>query len=439
MRRHPQRLLDIRRGERIPVALATACFCCLLVALMVLRPARDALGMQRGIETIRWLFVGTALLTLAVNPVFGWLVSRFSRTTFVSATYLFFALCLGGFYALLGLAPAAVGQTSGAVFYVWFSVANLFVTMVFWALMADRFTLEQARRLFAVIAVGGTVGAIIGPLLAGWLARPLGTPALLLVSIGFLLAGLGLAWAFVRQSAAMRTGAGTPGHAIIGGSAWAGFKAVFRSRYLAGIAAYIVIMTVMATFIYFTRLQLVAALESDTDLRTSLFAHIDVATQATTLLLQAFVAGHLMQRFGVPLVLALLPALAALGFIGLAISASLAMLVVFEASFRAAQRAFARPARETLYTVVTRADKYKSKAFIDTFVYRSGDVLGAQLEGAMARLGLAIGGLAAIAVPLALAWAALGVWLGREQQRLAGTPPGERRDTDSTTTPESTP
>src|SRR5574337_620849 len=268
-----QRVFNVRREELVPVVLAAAFFFCILTALMMMRPARDALGMQRGIEAVRWLFIGTALATLAVNPLFGWLVSRFRRLQFITATYVFFSLSLLAFYLLLELAPEAIGITSGQVFYVWFSVFNLFVTMVFWALMADRFTLEQARRVFALIAVGGTLGAIAGPALA-------------------VLLGVVMAWL-------------------------------------------------------------------------------------------------------------------------------LAMLVVFEATFRAIQRAITRPARETLYTVVSREDKYKSKAFIDTFVYRSGDVVGAQVEGGLGRLGMGLGTLAAVAVPLALVWALLGLWLGRTQQRLA--------------------
>src|SRR5690606_36357684 len=137
--------------------------------------------------------IGTVLVTLAVNPVFGWLVSRYRRMAFVTATYLFFAAGLVAFYGLLAAAPAAVGARTGQVFYVWFSVFNLFATMLFWALMADRFTLEQSKRLFGAIAVGGTLGAIFGPWLAGSLARPLGTPALLLVAAGFLVLALGAA------------------------------------------------------------------------------------------------------------------------------------------------------------------------------------------------------------------------------------------------------
>ncbi len=422
-----QRLFNLRRDELVPVLLAGLFFFCVLTALMMLRPARDALGMQRGIESVRWLFIGTALATLMVNPVFGWLVSRFRRLSFIAATYLFFALSLVGFFSLLVFTPQAVGERSGQVFYVWFSVFNLFSTMVFWALMADRFNLEQSKRFFALIAVGGTLGAIFGPWLASQLAQPLGTPALLLISAGFLLLAIVFAWLLARQQPAAREDATHPGNdptrAIIGGSAWAGLKAVFRSPYLGGIAGYVLLMTVMATLLYFTRLQMVAALGDDTDLRTTVFANIDMLTQIATLVIQAVIAGHLMKRIGVPLTLALLPLTAALGFIGLAMVASLAALIVFEATFRAVQRAITRPARETLYTVVSREDKYKSKAFIDTFVYRGGDVLGAQLEGGLARLGLGLAALASTAVPLAIVWALLGLWLGRRQQALASQAP----------------
>ena len=166
-----QRLADVRRDELAATLVAGLFFFCVLTALMVVRPAREALGMQRGIEAIRWLFLGTVVVTLLVNPLFGWLVSRYRRVAFVSTTYLVFAAGLLAFWALLVLAPAQVGERSGQVFYVWFSVFNLFATMLFWALMADRFSLAQSKRLFGVIAVGGTLGAIFGPWLASVLAQ----------------------------------------------------------------------------------------------------------------------------------------------------------------------------------------------------------------------------------------------------------------------------
>ena len=421
-----QKFANIRREELPSIVAAGAFFFCVLTALMVVRPARDALGMQRGIEEVRWLFQGTLVVTLLVNPVFGLLVSRFRRMVFISATYLFFAISLVGFFLVLVMAPQAVGDRTGQVFYVWFSVFNLFSTAVFWALMADRFSLEQSKRFFAVIAVGGTLGAIFGPWLAGTLAEPLGTPSLLLVSAGFLVLALAAAVAVARLQPAPTKPAGSgdvvaePASVetgVIGGSAWDGLRAIFRSRYLLGISGFALIVAVMATFLYFTRLQMVAELEATLDTRTALFANIDLITQVTTLITQLIVTGHLMKRVGVPITLALLPITAAFGFVGLAVSGSLAALIVFEAAFRAVQRGIMRPARETLFTIVRREEKYKSKAFIDTAVYRGGDSVTAWMEGAIGRLGMGLMGLAAFAVPLAVVWAALGIWLGRQQRQ----------------------
>jgi len=415
-----QRFLNVRRGEVAPLLVAAFYFFCVLTAIGVMRPARDAIGMRSGLDNIRWLFIGTAVVTLAVNPMFGWLVSRFRRLVFIAATYLFFAASLVGFYVLIEMVPGAVGEVSGRVFYIWYSVFNLFSTMLFWALMADRFSLEQSKRLFGAIAVGGTVGAIVGPALASMLARPLGAAALLLVSASFLCLGVFAAWLVTRlqpsvQAEGAPASAASLDRAVIGGSAWQGIGRVLQSRYLSGISLYVLLMTVVATFIYFTRLNMVAALGQDTDLRATALARIDTITQTATLLLQLVVTGHLMKRFGVAVALTVLPVVASLGFVGLAIASSFAMLIVFDAFFRAIQRAITRPARETLFTVVSREDKYKSKAVTDTFVYRGGDLLGAWIPVWLGPLGLGLIGLASAVVPLAAVWGMLGLWLGRRQ------------------------
>jgi AAA family ATP:ADP antiporter len=419
-----QRFFQVRKGEGAAVFTSALSFFFILTALMVIRPARESLGMRRGIEAVRWLFIGTAVVTLAVNPIFALLVSRYRRIVFITATYLFFALSLVGFYLLLVGAPTAIGEVSGMVFFVWFSVFNLFSTMVFWALMADRFSLEQSKRLFGVISVGGTLGAIAGPWLASQLAGRLGTAGLLPVAATSLGMAVVAAWTVTRlQSRSLDAAADSSAprevddRAIIGGSAWQGFRAALRSPYLLGISGYVLILTVISTFIYFTRLQMVAALGSDLDMRTSVFARIDLYTQLTTLVLQTLVTGQLMKRLGVHVTLALLPAMVSFGFVGLAVSASLAALIVLQAAFSAMQRAIVRPARETLFTVVSREDKYKSKAFIDTFVYRVGDVVGSQVEGLLGRLAMGLAGLVTVTVPLAIVWGVLGVWLGRAQQQ----------------------
>jgi len=417
-----QTFTNVKRQEVLPTLVAGLFFFCILSALMVVRPAREALGMQRGIEAIRWLFLATLLVTLLVNPLFSLLVSRFRRLVFITTTYSFFAVGLLCFYALLTLSPAHVGAISGQVFYVWFSVFNLFATMLFWALMSDRFSKEQSQRLFAAISLGGTLGAMFGPWLASMLAKPFGTPLLLLIAAGFLMGAVASAWWLSHLKGevmydALNDTQIEAEQAIIGGSAWEGFTAVMRSPYLLGISAYVLILAIVATLLYFTRLQMVAALSLDTDTRTAAFARIDLYTQAATFILQAFLTSHLIKRFGIALTLALLPITVALGFIGLALLGSLAALIAFEASFRAVQRGIMRPARETLFTTVPRAERYKAKAFIDTFVYRGGDALGAQTEGLLGRLGMGLAGLAWFAVPLAVIWMSLGLWLGYTQNK----------------------
>lgn len=415
-----QTFTNIKRQELLATFVAGLFFFFILSALMVVRPAREALGMQRGIEAIRWLFMATLLVTLLVNPLFSLLVSRFRRLVFITATYSFFSLGLLFFYGLLTLTPAHIGAVSGQVFYVWFSVFNLFATMLFWALMSDRFSKEQSQRLFAAISLGGTLGAMFGPWLASVLAKPYGTPLLLLIAAGFLMCAVASAWwlTHIKNENPQRNNEEPDAdHAIIGGSAWEGFSAVIRSPYLLGISVYVLILAIVATLLYFTRLQMVAALALDTDTRTQAFAQIDLYTQAATFVLQAFLTSHLIKRFGIAFTLALLPLTVAFGFIGLAVLGSLAALIAFEASFRAVQRGIMRPARETLFTTVPRAERYKAKAFIDTFVYRTGDALGSQTEGMLGRLGMGLAGLAWFAVPLAVIWMSLGLWLGYTQAK----------------------
>lgn len=416
-----QTFTNVRRDELSRTLVAGLFFFFVLSALMVVRPAREALGMQRGIEAIRWLFFGTLFVTLLVNPIFGWLVSRFKRQVFISTTYLFFVIGLLAFYLLLVMGPTHVGQLSGQVFYVWFSVFNLFATMLFWALMTDSFTKEQSERLFGAISLGGTLGAMFGPWLASQLAKPYGTSTLLLVAAGFLVLATLCAWwmsVLCKSSApsteAIRsnTSAEQSTENPIGGNAWEGLRAVVRSPFLLGISAYVLILAIVATLLYFTRLQMVAALALDTDTRTETFARIDFYTQVATFVLQGFLTSHLIKRFGIAFTMALLPLTVIFGFVGLAVVGSLAALIAAEASFKAVQRGVMRPARETLFTNTAREDRYKAKAFIDTFVYRGGDALGAKTEGLLKSLGMGLVGLAWFTIPLALVWMVLGLWLG---------------------------
>ncbi len=445
-------------SEGAVTVLAAAQFYCLLTCLMVLRPAREALGLEGGIEAVRWLFMGTLLVTLLVHPVFAWLVSRTSRRVFLPLTYRFFAASLIGFWLTIELWPEAVGAVTGRLFYVWLSVFNLAAVGLFWALLADGLQLQQSKRLFGIIAVGGTLGAITGSAVSAFFASTLGTAALLLIGAALLEVSIWFGRAISHRMDRLHD-QGSPGESttdssgpqgrpphmetrvalprdavelaeaarstsppsrrIIGGSALDGLRKVARSPYLLSICAYIVMISITATFLYFTQLRLVDALGGSRDENTRIFAHIDLWTQIATLLMQALLAGWLMRRLGVGIALALLPILTMVGFVWLAAAPALAVLVLVQAVFRAVNRAIARPARETLFTVVSRDEKYKAKSLIDTFIYRGGDVIGAQAERPLHALAPGLLGLSLAVVPIAIAWTSLSVYLGVRQHALS--------------------
>ncbi len=205
----------------------------------------------------------------------------------------------------------------------------------------------------------------------------------------------------------------------IGGGVLAGIAAVFRSRYLLGICAYMLLYTIAATFLYFQQTWIVEETIADRAVRTAFFAKIDLAVNVLAIFTQAFLTGRFIKWLGVAVTLTLLPAVCVLGFAGLGLWPFLGVLVVFQTLRRAGNYAVARPTREVLYIVVSREQKYKAKNFIDTFVYRGGDQLGAWSYGGMVWLGLGMSAIAFVAVPICAAWLVVGYWLGRRQEAAA--------------------
>ena len=393
----------------------------------MLRPLREEMGIRGGVENLPWNFTATFLVMLAAIPAYSALVARVPRTRAVPLVYRFFLLHLVAFWALvrLGVAPGLVARA----FFVWVSVYNLFVVSVFWSVMADLFTAEQGKRIFGFVAAGGSAGAIAGPAVAGLLAAPLGIPALILVSAGLLEAATQAMLRLVATTRRGATASGTPGPgpgsgqgpepgAGVGGSAWSGIGLVFRDPYLLGIAAQMLLFTLGSTLIYFQTARLVAAAVPEPARRTALFAGVDLAVNVAALLTQSLATGALVTRLGLGAALALVPALTAAGFLVAAAWPTLAVVAVFQALRRAASYAVERPAREVLFTVVTREEKYKSKGFIDTVVYRAGDAGSAWLARGLAAAGAGMAGSLLAAVPVGLAGVGVAFWLARRQRVL---------------------
>lgn len=428
------RLLNFRRDELLPGLLAALLFFCVLCGYFFLRPVREAMGVSRGMDELRWLFVVTSVVSLVVVLAFGGAISRVDRRRALPIGYGFVIVCLLAFAALLATDAARGGGLIGSgtetalsrgvayTYYVWLSVINLFATSLFWAYMVDLFDTAQGKRMFAFIGVGGTLGAMAGgwatTLISGAVHSPYLPAGLMLLGAILFAAAIGVMRALDRSVGRDRPAAGpasapTP----LGGSSWDGATAVLRSPYLLGIGGYIALLAVSNTMIYFAQANLILDSTDTFSQRVRGFALFDALAETTVLLTQLFITTRLIRRLGVGWTLAVLPLVTVAGFAALAVWPLLGVMALFQALHRGARHAISRPARETLFSVLSPAEKYKAKPVVDVFVYRGGDVAGAGVDALLRGAGLALTGIAAATVPLAAAWAALSIALGRAQQR----------------------
>ncbi len=418
------RAVEVREGEGPALGWATAYFFLLLASYYVIRPLRDEFGVRGSEDALSWLFVGTLLGTAALNPLFSELVTRLTRKVFVPVVYRVLLGTLVVFWALLSFAPAAWHLAVAQAFFVWASVFNLFAVSVFWGFLADLFRPEQGKRLFGFVAVGGTLGAVAGAALTSALAKPLGPTNLILLAALLLEGAVFCVRALVRHfrvdDVSRAAGPGAEPEGVPPGSgALAGLSTVSRSGYLLGISLFLLLFSVSSTFLYFEQARIVKAALSDSAARTAFFARIDLWVNILSAFTQLFLAGRIVRALGVGGTLVALPVVTMAGFAALAVSPTTGVLVLVMVTRRAGNFALFRPAREVLFTVLPREEKYAAKSFVDTFVYRFGDVVGAFADKGLRALGALGATLAGLFLPIAVGWALLSAWLGRRQSRLA--------------------
>jgi AAA family ATP:ADP antiporter len=429
------KLTNIRLEERAAVLWSFLYFFSLLCSYYIIRPIRDEMGVQGGVENLQWLFTATFVAMLAIVPLFGWVTARYPRKRFLPLVYYFFVVNLVLFYLAFNLDYDKV--YIARVFFVWVSVFNLFVVSVFWSLMVDVYSNEQSKRLFGFIAAGGTIGAISGPALTSFLAVPVGKVNLLILSALFLLIAVFCMKRIIHWSDTIRnkTTAASPDtqeqERPLGGSIIAGIKLVLASPYLLGICVLMLLFTTLSTFLYFEQAQIIRDNFADSDSRTSVFDTIDLATNTLTLLLQLLIVGRLVPLIGLAWTLAIIPLLLTAGFLALSLSPVVLVLIVVQVIRRAGNYAIMRPAREMLYVVVDRETKYKAKNFIDTAVYRGGDALSSWVYAGMKSAGLSAANIALIAVPLALLWAWVAYRMGKWQQKISDTKSSHKMEDES--------
>jgi ATP:ADP antiporter, AAA family len=412
------RVVAVRPEEVRAMLWSFAYFFCLLAGYYILRPLRDEMGVAGGVKNLQWLFTATFVTMLAAVPCYGALVARLPRRRFIPIVYHFFVANLAVFWLLLSLDYER--QIVARVFFVWISVFVLFAVSVFWSFMADLFRSEQGKRLYGFIAAGGSAGALAGPAITIGLAGTIGVVNLLIVA-ALLLEGAVLCATRLE----VKTKIVSQGEKAVGGGSLDGLLMVLRSPYIAGITAWVALMSVAATFLYFEQAAIVAAASDDPAVRTRIFATVDLAVGILTLLVQFAATGKLIARFGVGAALALLPVVFAAGFAVLAAWPVLAVVIAFQALQRTANFAISNPAREVLFTVLARDEKYKAKNVIDIVAVRGADVAGGWLFTALRSLGMEVRSIPLVAILVAAACLVLAAALGRAQERRAGEPRGE--------------
>ena len=422
--RQLQDVFSVERGE-VPVVVAGASmFFLLFTGYFMLRPVRETMGIAGGVENLQWLFTATFVATLIALPLFGWIASRTTRRHILPWTYAFFALNLVAFAIGFVRDPDNIWAARG--FYVWLSVFNLLVISLAWSVLADLLSTGQAKRLFALIAGGASVGGLTGPIVGTLLVPSIGHAGLLLLAALLLMLSAVAAIVLHRwrdrhpDADAESATRGAP----IGGHLFAGATSVLRSGYLAGIAVFVVLLAVVSTFLYFEQAKLVAETFPDRVRQTQVFGLIDLVVQTLTLCVQVFLTGRIASRLGIGVLLVGVPLVMAAGFLWLALAPVFGVLAGVMVVRRVGEYALVRPGREMLYTVVTPEDQYKAKNFIDTVVYRGGDAIGGWVKRALDVLAEVPAVAMAIGAVLALIWAAVGTRLGRmEREKEAGPIP----------------
>lgn len=384
----------------------------IMLSYYILRAVRDEIAAaDRGNLQILWTVV--FFVMVAAVQGYSWIASRYSRGVFVPLANRFFIACLIGFWAALQFLPEATYIWVDRVFYVWTSVFALFVVTVFWGLVADCFTHDQGKRLFGFIAVGASVGAAIGSGITATIATQVPVFTLLLIAIVPLEIASWFARGLHRGFATGDVHAAGESEKPLSGDALSGMKAVFQSRYLLGIASFIALMTFASTILYFAQSDLVYETMTDRGERRAFLARIDLIVNVLTILFEVYLTARIIKWFGVAVTLAIVPVAVAVGFVALGLWPTLWTLVVVQVIYRAGRYGLAKPAREVLFTVVSREEKYKSKAFIDAAVYRGGDLASGWIYAGLAFVGLTVGPIALIAAPVAILWAFIALDVGR--------------------------
>jgi len=389
----------------------------LMSAYYILRPVRDAMASDWTDAEVSWLWTLNFFISTVIVALYGIMVSKFRFRLLVPAMYGIFAGSFIIFYVLGSIYEDRI--LIDKAFYVWVSVFSLFHISVFWSFMSELFSKEQSSRLFGVIAVGASVGGLIGPSITAIFSVSLGTDKLMLIASTMLLIPIPII--FFLQSLKTKElnneVLNTPiSNQSIGGNPLAGFKMFFSNPYLLSIGVFILLYTGISSFVYFELKNLLSDFSRPE--RSVIWAQMDLAVNILAISTGLFATGRIVTRFGMPATIAMVPIIICIGLLILAISPLLGVVMILQIVRRAGNYAVTRPAREMLFTLVNQETRFKAKPVIDIVAYRGGDMITAWLfTGLTQGLGLGLAAVAAIGAGIAGLWALVGIYLGRWFER----------------------
>jgi AAA family ATP:ADP antiporter len=407
----------VQKQEVKAVILSFLFVVVLMSSYYILRPVRDAMASDWTDAEVSWLWTLNFFISTAIVALYGVMVSKFRFRLLVQTMYGIFAISFIIFYAL-----GSVFEDRTVIdksFYVWVSVFSLFHISVFWTFMSELFSKEQSGRLFGIIAVGASVGGLIGPSITAFFSVSLGTDNLMLVASIMLLIPIPIIFYLqsLKSKELNNEVLDIPiSNQSIGGNSLAGFKMFFSNPYLLSIGLFIFLYTGISSFVYFELKNLLSDFSRSE--RSVIWAQMDLAVNILAISTGLFATGRIVTKFGMPATIAMIPIIICIGLLVLAISPLLGVVMILQIIRRAGNYAVTRPAREMLFTLVNQETRFKAKPVIDIVAYRGGDMLTAWLfTGLTQGLGLGLAAVAAVGAGIASLWALVGIYLGKWFER----------------------
>jgi len=414
------RLLNIERSEFGAALLSFIFVLILMASYYVLRPVRDAMASDWSDVELSWLWTLNFFISGGAVLAYGWIASRLTPARLVPAVYFFFAASFCLFY----LATQSLEDTRllDKAFYIWVSFFALFHVSVFWSFMSGLYNSAQSKRLFGLFSAGASIGALLGPLIPVLLSERLGVYNLMLLAALMLILVVPIILRLERYHPESRGEIPASFDNPLGGNFIAGFVDLLCHRFLLAIALFLLLYTMMSTFVYFELKNVMA--EYDRAARAQYWGFMDLAVNTLSILAAVFVTGRLATRYGLAITLALIPVLLVFGWLAVAMVPTLLLLIGLQIVRRAGNYAITRPGREMLFTRVAPETRFKTKPVIDIVVYRGGDVLaGWTYTGLAQGIGLGLGSIALVASGLALLWTLVAVFLGISYENNPGGAP----------------